>query len=241
VLPFIVPVSGMALRLALGPWNAAGLPYITLWPMVLIVAALAGIGPGLLAAALGFGAVWFWFIPPIDTLFVTGDKAVALIIYIIVNAIGIYLVDRGNLYQSQMADARDRNHALEAEREVAQVAAHESRERLNALLDQAPLGIVEFDLAGRVRQASEPAASLLGRKVHEVVGRPWYDFIHADDRSLVESQIEAVVDTGRQARFTSRIVRPDGLVVLTRSRVCLIRDSSRKPQSLLSMFGDYLD
>ena len=53
VLAMAIVAAGMGLRLALAAWAGPGLPaYITFYPAVMVVALLAGFGPGLLATAL---------------------------------------------------------------------------------------------------------------------------------------------------------------------------------------------
>jgi len=47
-------------------WVGSGLPtYLTFYPAIMVVALLAGIGPGLLATALADAAVDYWILPPI--------------------------------------------------------------------------------------------------------------------------------------------------------------------------------
>jgi K+-sensing histidine kinase KdpD len=54
----------LALRLALDPWLADKVPFITLFGAVIVAAWFGGVGPALLAAALGYAGADFLFIAP---------------------------------------------------------------------------------------------------------------------------------------------------------------------------------
>ena len=64
-LAFVAVAAMFGLRLALTAWVGPGLPtYITFYPAVMVVALLAGVGPGLLATALTGLTTACWILPP---------------------------------------------------------------------------------------------------------------------------------------------------------------------------------
>lgn len=63
--------GGLLIRLALEPVWGAELPYITLFPAIMVSAWAGGLGPGLLTTFLAaVGAAYFW-VPPLRSLWVT--------------------------------------------------------------------------------------------------------------------------------------------------------------------------
>jgi PAS domain S-box-containing protein len=61
--------AALALRALLDPWLGARVPYITLFGAVIVAAWYGGVGPSLLAAALGYVATTFFFSSSIAELF----------------------------------------------------------------------------------------------------------------------------------------------------------------------------
>jgi K+-sensing histidine kinase KdpD len=65
---FGVPVVAVALaclaRLAIGDTIMQGVPFITLYPAIIISTFVGGLGPGILSLGLAALAAWFVFLPP---------------------------------------------------------------------------------------------------------------------------------------------------------------------------------
>jgi len=81
---FGVMVVGIAFVFGLGasPWFGNGLPYITFFPAVVLVAVVCGLGPGLIATGLSTLLAWYWFLPPVGSFSIerTSD-AFALMVF----------------------------------------------------------------------------------------------------------------------------------------------------------------
>ncbi len=61
--------------------------------MIVLVAFVSGIWPGILAAVLGLVASWYLFIPPLYAFTLTGGAAVALGFYVFVAAVNLLLMN----------------------------------------------------------------------------------------------------------------------------------------------------
>ena len=80
--------AAVALRLSLDPIWGTQLPFITLFPAIMLSAWLGGLGPGLLTTAItGLAAEYYW-IKPVRS-FAVADKSelVALLVFVIVGAV----------------------------------------------------------------------------------------------------------------------------------------------------------
>jgi hypothetical protein len=67
-LAVVAVAAGFGLRQALTAWGGSGLPtYITFYPVVMVVALLAGFGPGLLATVLAGLTAAYWILPRSDS------------------------------------------------------------------------------------------------------------------------------------------------------------------------------
>src|ERR1035438_4892615 len=85
--------AGLMLRLALTAWVGPGLPtYITFYPVVMVVALLAGLGPGLVATLAAALVADYWFLGPITQFGVANlTDAVGLGLFF---GMGIFMSDR---------------------------------------------------------------------------------------------------------------------------------------------------
>ena len=62
------------------------------------------------------------------------------------------------------------------------------------LLDQAPIGICRIAQGGQVMTANVALQAMHGGTREEIVGRPWWDFIHPDDRRHENAARIALID-----------------------------------------------
>ena len=88
-------IIGLALgiRLLLGD-ALQGVPYITIFPAVIIATFLGGLGPGLLAMALGGIGAWFLLLPqPYPWIFSLDERMAQLLAYVLVASFDCLLID----------------------------------------------------------------------------------------------------------------------------------------------------
>src|SRR5688572_7051668 len=128
------------LRVPLQGWLAVSLPYLTFFGAIAASAAYAGLGPGLLATALG-GLLSFWFLlEPVGSFSLARPgQVVGLVLYVVVGA-GI-----SALFEALHASRR----RLERQKE-------ELRVTLQSIGD----GVIVTDARGRVVTINRVAESL---------------------------------------------------------------------------------
>jgi two-component system, sensor histidine kinase PdtaS len=97
LLPYAVSCGlvgiAIGMRLLLGE-ALTGVPFITIFPAVVIATFLGGLGPGLLATVLGGACAWFFLFPQIDPAVAGSDPGLApLVAYALVAGFDCVLID----------------------------------------------------------------------------------------------------------------------------------------------------
>lgn len=139
----------VAVAVAFGCWCAIkarigpGLPpFITFYPTVMLVALLAGFGPGLLATLLSAGAVAYWIIPP--AWYLSIDRPVDRLALALFGGMGVLMSVVAELYR------RNRDKAAAYDKEVK---LRESEAQYKALFENMQEGFAHcqmiFDGGGR--------------------------------------------------------------------------------------------
>lgn len=65
--------------------------------------------------------------------------------------------------------------------------------------------IVKTDLSGIVEYASPSHSDLLGRKIHDILGRPVFELVDPEDRVRIKAEFFQVIKTGASGRFEFRV------------------------------------
>lgn len=124
------------------------------------------------------------------------------------------------------------------ERKTALEALRLSEERFSAIVSQAPVGVVQTDLDGRISYTNELYCEMVGRSSDEVRGASIVDFIHEDDRGSAAPQFTGLVRRGQAFEMEKRVVRPDGVIVWLQSSVSLLTDQDGRPSGTLAVCSD---
>jgi PAS domain S-box-containing protein len=177
--------AGMGLRLVLTAWAGPGLStYLTFFPAVMMVAMLAGFGPGLAATALADFVVGCWVIPPIGQFSIASP----------VDRLGLVIFTSMGLFMSVIAELYRRNRR-KAEAYDRELALRESERRYRTLFDSIQegfyLGQVLFNDDGNpcdfIYQEINPAfGRMLGLRRDEIVGRRVKELIPSIKSSWLE-------------------------------------------------------
>jgi two-component sensor histidine kinase len=88
-------------------------PFITLFPAILLAALLGGIWVGLLVTIVSFLAGWYFFLPPYNswTVETPGTPAI-LILFFLTAAIQLFVIDALNRTVDRLGQERDRTRTL---------------------------------------------------------------------------------------------------------------------------------
>jgi len=108
-----------------------------------------------------------------------------------------------------MRDVSDRKRAEERGRAAeAELRARERELESFFALSPDPLAIIGRD--GTLRRVNPAAGAALGVPAEELIGRPYLERIHPDDRPTLQAQIERVLAGSLPMRFVFRVLRSDG-------------------------------
>ena len=195
-------VVAIAARAALDPWLGDLLPFATLFLSILVVAAVGGRGPALLATVLGGFAATFFFLSPRYSLGISmlGDR-IGLGLYLVVGG-GIALLG-GALWDS-IHRAESRLGAAVHQQEMMQIA-----------LDVAKMVAWEWNTADRSLRVSENAVDLFGIPRDRPPGRieDGLALLHPDDVPGYRATFErAIVERGSYLTQYRLIRRDNGEV-----------------------------
>nr|WP_282571770.1 PAS domain S-box protein [Roseomonas acroporae] len=131
-----------------------------------------------------------------------------------------------------VAERRERRERLAAE-----AALRESRARLDTLIAQAPVGIMQFDRDGRIVLVNEHFAAMLGRTPESLIGQPKTSITHPDDRAATEAALAGLAASGSSRRIEKRYLRADGRPVWAETLLSLTGGEGT-PQYALAIVQD---
>ncbi len=131
--------------------------------------------------------------------------------------------------------------ALAAKRQELARRRAERRSALSAsaegdrvLIDNLPLMIFKLDREGTVLSANKHGARELGYGSSELVGRPVFGLIHAEERPALERQLAWALDSpGKALRWELRKLRRDGSEMWVRETVRAVHDDDGSPEILM--------
>jgi two-component sensor histidine kinase len=88
-------------------------PFITLFPAILLAALVGGMRAGILVAVLSGLTAWYWFVAPIGSIWLPWPGGYLIMIFFIITAaIQLYVIRTLNLAVDQLSDERDRTATL---------------------------------------------------------------------------------------------------------------------------------
>jgi two-component system, sensor histidine kinase PdtaS len=112
IVALLIFALAFLIRFAFGE-QLYNVPFITLFPAILIAALLGGIWVGLLVAVLSAIAAWFWFLPPSATSALHWpDGYLTWALFVLTCAIQLYVVYALDKTVDELSLARDRSAAL---------------------------------------------------------------------------------------------------------------------------------
>jgi PAS domain S-box-containing protein len=219
-----VAAVGVAIlvRYGLDPLLAGELPYITLYPAVLITAIVGGGRPGLFALLLGAGATFVFLVVSPSHLPFSAETLTGLAIYCF----------GGGLSVAAAASLK----ATAARLEVAQ-------EKLVAALDASGAGTWRWDLRSQEVEWDPALVRLFGLGPDQAPRtrgefRRW---VHPDDQVSINRTMADAVATGETADYEFRAIRPDGALRWMYARSRMLSDAKGQPSLMIGACLDITD
>jgi PAS domain S-box-containing protein len=204
------------LRMLLNPLLEHNAPYATYFIAVLFAAWACGLGPALLALCLGaLGAIYF-FIPPHNSMALSGAANIGgFVLYLSVGTIGILLsheLHRARRRAETNARIADERRG-EIEQQMAELQKAEEAIRFQAhLLDTVEQAVIATDLNGAIIYWNQFAESLYGWPAAEAVGRSIIEITPAGTTQEQAAEIMSRLKAGQSWSGEFIVRRRDGTI-----------------------------
>jgi PAS domain S-box-containing protein len=115
-------------------------------------------------------------------------------------------------------------HAEITERLSAKQALEMSEARFRSIFESVTVGVKVLDLEGRILQTNYAFQSMVGYTEEELVGNPFYKFLHADDvRQATRLFKDAKVNGTSYFRFEHRTIHRDQSIVWVKTVFTVIK------------------
>lgn len=221
----------------LGPHNA----YHTLWLAIVFTSWYCGVGPSILALAIGVLGVWYWFLPPYHSLVGKNPTEIyGMMGFLIFSAVIVALGEstRRVIRQRQLAEEglrkaqqeledRVRERTLSLEQKTAEVIEKA------ALLDLTRDAIFVKTAQGGISYWNRGAERLYGWTASEALGRSPRELLRTE-YPVPLSEVES--GDGWEGELRQR--KRDGSPIVVASRWTTLREKDGKPLGWLEINTD---
>jgi PAS domain S-box-containing protein len=230
----VAVTASTLLRLALDPVLGTNIPYATYFLAVLVTAWACGLGPALLALFLGAVTAAYFFIPPHNSMSVTGAaNMVGLILYLSVGIIGALLSQEMHRArrraESNARIAQERQAALER-KDVERQKAEETLRIHSQVLENMVEGVTLSDEHGRILYTNPAEDAMFGYERGELIGQPLTvqnTYPPEENERIVGEVIAQLQAKGAwQGEFSNR--RKDGTPFTTSARITALEMGGKK-------------
>jgi PAS domain S-box-containing protein len=195
----------LGLKLLLDPWITDQSPFLLLAGAVALGAWFGGLGPGLLATALGALGADYFFLPPVGSLTGLGVAFLPLLLFSLQGLLISSLVEA-----LRSARRRAESSVLEARRH--QESLRESEERFRLLVQRVEdYAIFMLDPEGRITIWNEGAERIYAYGAKEILGKHFRVLCTPEDveRGHPEEELRIATEHGHHEEESER-VRKDG-------------------------------
>ena len=235
VLSILVVIVVFWLYLALTALFGPGLPtYILFYPAIIIVALLAGLGPGLLATILSVTIAGIWILPPIGQFSI--KSPIDEIGVVLFTSIGIMISSVSELYR------RNRNKAAAYDKEIALRETQQENKFLADILERASLPFAIGYPDGRIGLLNQAFEQLTGYTREELNSIDWSTTITPIEwREMEKQKLDELHRTGQPVRYEKEYIRKDGSRVPVELLVSITFDKEGNPEYYYSFITDITD
>jgi PAS domain S-box-containing protein len=209
-----------------------GLPtYILFYPAIIIVALLAGLGPGLLATIVSVMIAVIWILPPLGQFtFKTPIEEIGVVLF---TSIGIMISSVSELYR------RNRNKAAAYDKEKALHETRREKEFLADILEHAsqPFAVGYSD--GRLGLHNHAFEQLTGYTTEELHTIDWStNLTPIKWREIEKQKLNELNRTGQPVIYEKEYIRKDGSRVPIELLVNIVLDLNENPEYYYSFITD---
>jgi PAS domain S-box-containing protein len=183
----------LALKLLVDPLIADQSPFLMFAAAVMVAAWFGGLGPGLLATALGAVAGDYFFLPPVGSFTPLSIAFLPLFLFVLQGGLISLLVEA-------LRSARVRAEASTQQARRHQESLRQSEERFRLLVEGVrDYAIFMLDPEGRVTTWNEGAGRMYGYEEREILARHFSVFYTEEDleRGHPEEELRLALEEGR--------------------------------------------
>src|SRR3712207_1825777 len=209
----------LGLKLLVDPLITDQSPFLMFAAAVMVAAWFGGLGPGLLATALGAVAGDYFFLPPVGSFTPLTIAFLPLFLFMLQGGLISLLVEA-------LRSARVRAEASTQQARRHQESLRQSEERFRLLVEGVrDYAIFMLDPEGRVTTWNEGAQRINGYEAREILARHFSIFYTEEDveRGHIEEELRVAAEEGRYEEEGLR-VRSDGSTFWASALITALRD-----------------
>ena len=228
----LVVILSFWLYLALTALFGPGLPtYILFYPAIIIVALLAGLGPGLLATIVSVMIAVIWILPPLGQFTIkTPIEEIGVVLF---TSIGIMISSVSELYR------RNRNKAAAYDKEKALRETRREKEFLADILEHASQPFAVGYPDGRLGLHNHAFEQLTGYTTEELHTIDWStNLTPIEWREIEKQKLNELNRTGQPVIYEKEYIRKDGSRVPIELLVNIVLDINENPEYYYSFITD---
>ena len=211
--------AALGLRMALQPWVPAHLPFVTLFGAVALTVWVAGTGPSILAAGIGFIVSTHWMFGEVFAPRLSNPTYVAAALVYTVSCAAIIALF-GALHRTQ----RRLRSEIDERRQV-ETSLRDSEDHYRHAVELSPQITWTARPDGSIERMADRWREWSGKGGLE---QAWVDAVHPDDRAHACAAWSHAVATGQPYDTEYRLVMGDGRSRWVRSRAYARRDAQQR-------------